>query len=68
MKYWTDRHKALAQKLIEASNKRGEGKTAHNDKIASMLNISVTTVINYTEGRIKDAYLGEDILKLLKTK
>lgn len=49
---------------MEASAKR-ENPTKDNERIASILTIGTTTVFNYTQGRIKDGYLAENILKLI---
>jgi hypothetical protein len=59
-RYYSDRHKAIAAKLIRACTKRNKS-YARNFAIAAKLKVSVTTVRAYTLGHITDGYLAEDI-------
>ena len=62
--YRTKRHTEIAKKLKDVSCNR-INPTKDNQRIADKLKIGATTVFNYTQGRIKDGYLAEDILNLI---
>lgn len=63
--YNSKRHLEIIKKLKDA-NKGTTETTERNTKIAKKLGVGITTVYNYTNGRIKDGYLAEDILNLMQ--
>lgn len=65
MRYETKRHKELKRRF-NAANTQRKNITKRNIDISKTLGVSVTTVYNYTLGKITDPYLAEDILSLIE--